>query len=88
MFILLYRWLLKSIISEVFISKLEFEILVDRKLSKVLKYMSLKLINIFSFLVFINLLFFCVPGKLSEAFSTNKCGFGNGLYEILPDVLR
>ena len=26
--------------------------------------------------------------KLSDAFSTNRCGFGNGLYEISPEDFK
>ena len=38
--------------------------------------------------VFIRLSFTGGFFKLIVAFSTNKCGFGNGLYEILPEDFR
>ena len=46
--------------------------------------MSLKEIKIFKFEVSIKFSFFLLEVKLSDAFSTNKCGFGNGLYETFP----
>ena len=64
------------------------EIFVDIKFSNDLKYISFKEIKILK-LVFLIKSFFSVEfDKLSEAFSTNKCGFGKGLNEIFPLDLR
>ena len=46
--------------------------------------MSLNEIKIFKFVVFNKSSFPSVFDKFNEAFSTNKCGLGKGLYEILP----
>ena len=43
---------------------------------------------IFKFLVLINPFFSLDLFKSIIAFSSNKCGFGNGLYEILPDEFK
>ena len=64
------------------------EISVDTKFLNDLKYTSLKEMNIFKFLVLINPFFSLDWFKSSIAFSSSKCGFGNGLYEILPDEFK
>ena len=55
-----------------------------------LKNISLSDMNIFKLDIFSKLLLSLSFefDKLIEAFSTNKCGFGNGLYEIFPVEFR
>ena len=88
LFIFWYKWFLSIFRSETSNSKFESKISVDKKFSKDLKYISLKEIYIFRFEVFIKSFLILEFDKFSEAFSTNRWGFGNGLYVILPDEFK
>ena len=88
LFTILYKWFLISFKSDILIFKFELEISAEIKLLNDLKYKSLKEIYIFKLDVAIKSSFFLFASKLIEAFSTNKCGLGNGLYETFPDVFK